>query len=156
MSWSLEGYVFSKKWRRPWDKNMQATNQSLILSAAWRIVEDSNSHLSKILKSKYYPHTSFWKASQSVPKSAFCTSILKVRHMLIANSFYQLTEGNISLWSNPWYSSWDNIYDHVIRTFFTLYLASIWQPSNHDAPGRSFPRVPFPLCIDHPCFQNLI
>ena len=40
-------------------RNLQAINQSLILSAAWRIAKEPNSNLALILKSKYYANTSF-------------------------------------------------------------------------------------------------
>lgn len=116
-------------------RDIKATNRGLILSAAWRIAEDPNNHLSKILKSKYYPDTSFWKANHNVPKSAFWTGILKVRPMLIRNSSYQLTEGNISLWSNPWYNSWDNIYDHLIiqpREYeYPALVKDLWLPNQN-------------------------
>jgi hypothetical protein len=92
---------------------LQATNRSLILVAAWRIAENPNSHLSKVLQSKYLPDSSLWKANPNIPNSAFRTSIIKVRPMLINNSFFKITIGNISLWSSPWYNSWENIYDHL-------------------------------------------
>lgn len=41
-------------------RNIQAMNRSLILSAAWRLAENPDSHLVKFLKSEYIPDTSIW------------------------------------------------------------------------------------------------
>jgi hypothetical protein len=95
-------------------KNMQATNRSLILAAAWTIAENPNSHLAKVLQSKYCPYSSIWRVNPNTPKSTFWTSIIKVRPMLINNSFFQIITSNISLSSSPWFNSWENIYDHVV------------------------------------------
>lgn len=110
-------------------KNMQATNRAMILSAAWRIVEQPNSHISKVLQSKYFPDTSFWRANHNVPKSTFWTAILKVRPMLINNSFYQLTEGNISIL----YNGWSTIYVHLIiqdsHFVYPAIVRDLWLPN---------------------------
>ena len=92
---------------------MQATNRAMILSAAWRIVEQPNSHISKVLQSKYFPDTSMWRAKSNIPKSGFWASLLKVRHLLQANSVYQILDGNSSVWSTPWFPHWQDIYDHL-------------------------------------------
>jgi hypothetical protein len=56
-------------------RNLQAMNQGLILSIAWRIAQDSTSNISLILKSKYHADTSIWRAKASCPKSAFWAAI---------------------------------------------------------------------------------
>jgi hypothetical protein len=83
-------------------RNLQAMNQALILTAAWRIAEQPNSFLHGVLKSKYFPDSSIWRPNPSVPKSAFWSSIIKILPILKVHSFYQITEGNISIWSTPW------------------------------------------------------
>jgi hypothetical protein len=57
-------------------------NQSLILSTAWRIAKDPGGNLPLILKSKYFPDTSIWRAKSSCPKSALWASVLKVKPLL--------------------------------------------------------------------------
>jgi hypothetical protein len=80
-------------------RNLQAINQGLILSAAWRLAKEPQSHLALILKSKYHSDTSIWRAKQNMPKSAFWAAILKVRPLLISASFCQIVDGSSSIWS---------------------------------------------------------
>lgn len=95
-------------------RNLQAVNQSLILMSAWRIAQNPNDQLHKILRAKYFPDSSIWRPKPNIPKSAFWASILKIIHILKAHSFYQLTVGNVSIWSSPWCSSWTSIYENLI------------------------------------------
>ncbi len=39
-------------------------NESLLISSAWRLLNNSNDLISKIIKEKYFPSTSFWKATK--------------------------------------------------------------------------------------------
>ena len=114
-------------------RNLQATNQSLILSAAWRLAKDPGSQLALILKSKYHPDTSIWRARPNVPKSAFWCAILKVKPLLLSASFYQLFDGNVSVWSSPWYSGWESIYDNLIiqpQPFaYPTVVKDLWLPN---------------------------
>jgi hypothetical protein len=113
-------------------RNLQATNQSLILSTAWRIAQDPNSQLYNILKSKYFHDTSIWRAKPSVPKSAFWTSVIKVMPLVVQHSFYQLTQGNVSIWSTPWCPDWINIYDHMViqqqNFIYPAVVQDLWLP----------------------------
>ena len=95
-------------------RNLQAINEGLILASAWRLADAPNSYLYLVLKSKYFPNSSIWTATSTVPKSAYWSSILKMLPRLKAHSFYQITQGNIALWSSPWCSSWSTIHNHLI------------------------------------------
>jgi hypothetical protein len=106
-------------------RNLQAMNQALILMAAWRIADQPNCFLHSVLKSKYFPDSSIWRPNSNSPKSAFWASILKVLPILKTHSFYQITKGNISVWSTPWFPGWNHIYD-----------ALIIQPENFNYPAQ--------------------
>jgi hypothetical protein len=93
---------------------LQAINQGLILSAAWRLANEPHSQLAQILKAKYHPDTSIWRAKPNKPKSAFWSAILKVKPLLVSASLYQIVDGNSSIWSSPWFSGWEDIYDNLI------------------------------------------
>jgi hypothetical protein len=106
-------------------RNLQAINQGLILMAAWRLAEQPNNFLHQVLKSKYFPDSSLWRPNSNVPKSAFWASILKVLPILKTHTFYQLTLGQISIWSTPWCEGWAQIYDSLII-----------QPGNYSYPSQ--------------------
>jgi hypothetical protein len=95
-------------------RNLQAVNQGLILSAAWRLAKEPRSQLALILRAKYHHDTSIWRANPNKPKSAFWTAILKVKPLLISGAFYQIFDGSSSIWSTPWFSEWEKIYDNLI------------------------------------------
>jgi hypothetical protein len=95
-------------------RNLQAINQSLILSAAWRLAKEPHSQLAQILKAKYHHDTSIWRAKPNQPKSAFWSAILKVKPLLTSTCFYQIVDGNSSIWSSPWFPGWETIYDDLI------------------------------------------
>lgn len=102
-------------------RNIQAINQGLILSAAWRLAKDPTNHLALILRSKYHPDTSIWKAKANKLKSAFWAAILKVQPLLKSAAFYQIIDGNSSIWSSPWFPGWENIHENRTSNHPLLY-----------------------------------
>lgn len=47
-------------------KNMQSFNLALLAKQGWRILQNSESLLAKILKSKYYPHCDLLSAPEKI------------------------------------------------------------------------------------------
>lgn len=80
-------------------RDIQMANRSLILNAAWRLVSKLDEPVSQILKGKYFPNTSFWRASKNSPKSIFWSSILNLRKTLKDSVSWQLADGSVSVWS---------------------------------------------------------
>jgi hypothetical protein len=103
-------------------RDMETINKSLIIHSAWNIANNKNIFLSDILKSKYSPNASFWNASDKGPRSVFWSSVMQVRHHIVANSTYQIHAGNSSIWSSPWTSIWNNIYEHLLMPMVNLPL----------------------------------
>jgi hypothetical protein len=107
-------------------------NQGLVLSAAWRLAKEPQGHLAQILKAKYHHDTSIWRAKSNKPKSALWSAILKVKPLLISASIYQIVDGNISIWSSPWFAGWETIYDNLIiqqQPFsYPAYVKDLWIP----------------------------
>lgn len=108
-------------------------NQALILMSAWRIADQPNDFLHAVLRSKYFLDSSIWRPNPNVPKSAFWSSVLKVLPILKAHSFYQITQGNISVWSTPWCQNWADIYDALIiqpdNFIYPAQVKDLWVPN---------------------------
>jgi hypothetical protein len=125
---------------------LQALNQSLILSAAWRLAKDPGGNLSLILKSKYFPDTSIWRATASCPKSAFWTSVLKIKPILEKACCMQIVDGSSSIWSTPWFDNWQNIYNNLVlqqpHFNYPAMIKDLWIPNsknwNHDLVNSLF------------------
>lgn len=83
------------------------------MHAAWNIASEKDIFLASILKSKYYPNTSFWLAKHNTIKSPFWSSILQIKDTLTQNCIVQIHKGNSSIWSTPWCEIWNNIHDHL-------------------------------------------
>jgi hypothetical protein len=93
---------------------LQAINQGLILSTAWRLAKEPHSQIAQILKAKYHPDTSIWRANANKPKLAFWSAVLKVKPLLISATHCQIVDGSSPIWSSPWFAGWETIYDNLI------------------------------------------
>ncbi|KAJ1268856.1 hypothetical protein BS78_07G165500 [Paspalum vaginatum] len=95
-------------------KNISIVNKSMVTHTTWMVAAQKDSFLSKVLKAKYHPHTSFWKASPIGSRSVFWSSIQSIKHYINANCIYQIHEGFVNIWSEPWCPIWDKIHSHLI------------------------------------------
>jgi hypothetical protein len=116
-------------------RDLEAVNKALLVNAAWRIVVNTEETTSKVLKSKYFPNTSFWRSPVSVPKSAFSSSILKVKDCLINSCILQISKGNSNIRNSPWCPFWKNIHDHLIIQdqgfVYPSTISDLWLPNTH-------------------------
>lgn len=114
-------------------RDLQAVNEGLLTCTAWRIAADETTFVSKILKGKYYHNNSFWKASGNTPKSAFWTSILKVKDKLAENCTIQIARGNNNIWNSPWAPFWENIHNLLNIQYqnfvYPNIVADLWIPN---------------------------
>ena len=94
-------------------RDIHMVNKGLILNATWRLVTKPEEQVSQVLKGKYFPSTSFWKASSNSSKSVFWSSILCFRKTLREAVTWQLADGNISIWSQPWCDLNNDIHDYI-------------------------------------------
>ena len=117
-------------------RNLQAMNQGLLLMTAWRLADNQDSFLYSVLKSKYFPDASIWRPNVNTPKSAFWSSILKILPILKVHSFYQICNGDISIWSSPWCNGWENIYDALIlqegNFSYPAQVKDLWMPNRKE------------------------
>lgn len=83
-------------------RDLHTVNKSLVIHTAYNIANSKNPFLTVVLKSKYYPHNSFWNATHNSTKSVFWSSLMQVKQELTNNVTYQIHAGNSSIWSTPW------------------------------------------------------
>jgi hypothetical protein len=84
-----------------------------------------------VIKSKYFPDASIWRPKPNAPKSAFWFSVIRILPILKTHAFYQITQGNISIWSSPWCQGWTHIYDALIIQPFVYpsHVRDLWLPN---------------------------
>lgn len=92
-----------------------------------------------------------------LPKSSFWAPILKLHPKLKAHSFYQITQGDISLWSTPWCPVWTHIYNHLniqpVNFVYPALVKDIWiaeQKSWNIPLINCCSRSPHPLLLFKP------
>jgi len=115
-------------------RDLQIVNRSLIVHAAWNIATGKNPYLTSILKSKYFANTSFWLASSTPIKSAFWSSILQVKKILVDNCIIQIHKGDSSIWSTPWCPIWNQIHDHIklpVTDRMPVTISDLWNNNTH-------------------------
>lgn len=96
-------------------RDIQAVNKSLILNSAWRLVTNPQDQIAQILKGKYFPNSSFWDAPNNTSKSVYWSSVLHIRKTLKSSVTWQLGDGNISIWNQPWCDLNEDFF-HYIKT----------------------------------------
>jgi hypothetical protein len=101
---------------------MELINKSLLIHSAWNIATNKDPLLTSIMKSKYFPDSSFWTAPSNMPRSVFWSSVLQVKHYLNENTTMQINQGNSSIWFTPWMDHWSTIHDSLIMPITNLPL----------------------------------
>jgi ribonuclease HI len=98
------------------------------------LAKEPHSQLAQILKAKYHHDTSIWRAKPNKPKSAFWSAILKVKPLLVSASLYQIVDGNSSVWSSPWFASWETIYANLVLQqqpfVYPAQVKDLWIPGH--------------------------
>uniref|UniRef100_J3M5K6 Reverse transcriptase zinc-binding domain-containing protein n=1 Tax=Oryza brachyantha TaxID=4533 RepID=J3M5K6_ORYBR len=129
---SSDGICF-RSWKdicRPKDegglgiRDLMMMNKSLVIHSAWNFLKNPNTLIAQVLKHKYFPHTSFWNCNKHTPKSAFWSSVLKLKPILHSSCIWQLSQGDISIWNQPCCDIWEKIHEHNNTTALSLHLPS--------------------------------
>ncbi|XP_070017859.1 uncharacterized mitochondrial protein AtMg00310-like [Nicotiana sylvestris] len=103
--------MYFEKWERLYDsksrgglgfRDLKAFNMALLAKQAWRILSYLNSLLARVLKSKYFPHSTFLDDSTSSIGSWIWISILWGRDLLVNGLRWRISDGkNINVWTDP-------------------------------------------------------
>lgn len=88
-----------------------------------------------LLNPNTFANNSFWLASNSHTKSAFWSSVLQVKKILVNNYIVQIHNGQSSIWSTPWCPIWQQIHDHIKLPITVPSMPStisdLWDSSTH-------------------------
>ena len=84
-------------------RNMQIFNQAMLAKQAWRVMNQSETLMARVLKGKYFPKCSFWEAKVSNNMSYTWRSILGAREVIAKGARRIIGNGvNINIWHDPW------------------------------------------------------
>jgi exonuclease III/ribonuclease HI len=101
MSWSKIGW--SKERGGLGFRDLEWFNLALLAKQGWRIIKNPDSLSSKILKEKYFPHTSFLDAHLGRQPSFIWRSFWNARCLLEAGLVWRVGDGkNIGIWTDRW------------------------------------------------------
>lgn len=107
-----EGQIHWKSWKHLSNpksrgglgfKDFQSFNLALLAQTGWRILQHSDALWVRILKSFYFPHSSFLNAQKGPRASWAWSSILSGRDVLEKGLSWAVGDGcNIRFWKDPW------------------------------------------------------
>ena len=82
---------------------MQAFNLALLAKQGWRTISNPTSLVAQVLKAKYFPNSTFWKASRHTNSSVIWKSIWDALGVLELGTGWQIGNGcSISVWNDQW------------------------------------------------------
>uniref|UniRef100_A0A803L0F3 Reverse transcriptase zinc-binding domain-containing protein n=1 Tax=Chenopodium quinoa TaxID=63459 RepID=A0A803L0F3_CHEQI len=84
-------------------RNMRNFNRSLLGKQAWRILTNEDSLVARVLKGKYYPHSSLMEAKVYSNSSYTWRSIMGARDVLWKGARKPVGNGStVHIWKDPW------------------------------------------------------
>ena len=84
-------------------RNLEAFNLSMLGKQSWKLLSDSTSLLSRILKAKYFPRRDFLDANLGHNPSYTWRSLWSTQSLLTLGHRWKIGDGSqISLWCMPW------------------------------------------------------
>ncbi|XP_062021093.1 uncharacterized protein LOC133737577 [Rosa rugosa] len=84
-------------------RNMHHFNLALLAKQGWRLIQNPDSLIARLLKARYYPNTDFMQASIAGDVSFTWRSIVKGQEVLRRGLRYQVGNGKtIRVWEDPW------------------------------------------------------
>ncbi|VVA37427.1 PREDICTED: reverse mRNAase, partial [Prunus dulcis] len=84
-------------------RNLHAFNLALLAKQGWRLLQNPNSLITKVLKAKYFPTRSFLETVVSPHASVVWKSLCEARTVIIQGSRWQVGSGDtIGIWEDRW------------------------------------------------------
>lgn len=84
-------------------KRLRDFNLSLLGKQSWNIITKPNSFVTRVLKARYFPTSSFFNPPLASISSYLWQSIWETRDLLKFGMYYRVGSGeSILIWSDPW------------------------------------------------------
>ncbi|KAL3534936.1 hypothetical protein ACH5RR_003397 [Cinchona calisaya] len=84
-------------------RDLHCFNLALLAGQIWRIITKPNLLMSKILKGKYFPNTSFWSAKCSNSASCIWKRLRCSKDLLEGGTIKRIGDGKIvRIWDDKW------------------------------------------------------
>ncbi|KAL0399589.1 UNVERIFIED_CONTAM: hypothetical protein Sradi_2302200 [Sesamum radiatum] len=82
---------------------MRCFNRALLAKQAWRIATETDCLLSRTIKAKYFPNSSFWEARKESNASLSWQSIMETKQLLDKGIRRRVGNGmQINVWHDKW------------------------------------------------------
>jgi hypothetical protein len=82
---------------------MEAFNLSMLGKQSWKLLSDSSSLLTRVLKAKYFPRRNFFDAPLGHNPSYTWRSLRSTQHLLTLGHRWKIGDGSkINVWNMPW------------------------------------------------------
>lgn len=84
-------------------KEFRSFNLALLAKQGWRLSQDEGLLLHRLLKAKYFPHTSFMTSSLGKCPSYTWRGIWEACKWLVASCQWRIGNGSsVDIWQDPW------------------------------------------------------
>lgn len=101
MSW--QNMCFSKKEGGMGFRHISEFNISMLGKQAWRLLVNTSSLTTRLLRARYFPSTSFREASLGNNPSFVWRSIMAAKELVYSRSILKVGDGEmIKVWTDPW------------------------------------------------------
>jgi hypothetical protein len=78
-------------------------NKALLAKQGWRLLQDLNSMVAKILQAKYFPNSTFLQANLGSKPSYVWRSLFNSRELLVQGMIWRVGDGkSIQVWGDRW------------------------------------------------------
>lgn len=101
MSWERMG--LSKAKGGMGFRDLAMFNKALLAKQLWRILQNPNSLVARIMQAKYFPQTTLWEAGPGSRPSLAWRSLLSAREILQKGAIWRVGDGkDIRVWGDCW------------------------------------------------------
>jgi hypothetical protein len=84
-------------------RDLTLFNKALLAKQGWRLIQDPNSMVGKILQAKYFPNFTFLKANLGSKPSYVWRSLFNSRELLVHEMIWRVGDGkSIQVWGDRW------------------------------------------------------